>query len=235
VSPVGAPGPRPDGILSVGRKRADVTDTDGGSGSDGPSDEGRHGRVQRHPTPGGGNSLRYWTDAKPVWRVTLNYLLVWVARIAPSLRVRSWVLRRLGATVGEGVSWGLEATPDVFWPELITLGDDVIVGYDSVILCHEFLQDEYRTGEVIVGDRAMIGAKAVILPGVRIGADAQGAADSLVTRDVPAGATVAGVPAQEMSDGDSASADAGTGGPQSNDSGAGPDGSPSDDPDAADR
>ena len=140
----------------------------------------------------------------------MNYLLVLVARIAPSLRVRSWALRRLGATVGETVSWGLEATPDVFWPELITLGDDVVVGYDSVLLCHEFLQDEYRTGEVVIGDRAMIGTKAVVLPGVRIGADAQVAANSLVTRDVPAGATVAGVPARQMgggSDGPGSEAD----------------------------
>ena len=166
-------------------------------------DTRRHDRLQRHPTPGPSNSLRHWTDAKPVWRVTLNYLLVWVARIAPSLRVRSWALRRLGVTVGEGVSWGLEATPDVFWPELITLGDHAVVGYDSVILCHEFLQEEYRTGEVVVGDRAMIGAKAVILPGVRIGEGAQVAANSLVTRDVPPGATVAGVPARQMgSDGE---------------------------------
>jgi acetyltransferase-like isoleucine patch superfamily enzyme len=160
---------------------------------------GRHHRVQRHPTPGPLNSLQYWTDAKPVWRVVLNYLLVWVARIAPFLRWKNWALRRLGVTVGRGVSWGLEATPDVFWPELITLGDDVIVGYDSVILCHEFLQDEYRTGDVVVGDRAMIGAKAVLLPGVRIGEGAQVAANSLVTRDVPPGTTVAGVPARPMS------------------------------------
>lgn len=178
----------------------------GGSPSSGPADTdsedgGRHDRLTRHPTPGRRNSLRGWTDAKPVWRVVRNYLLVWVARIAPSLRVRNWALRRLGATVGGGVSWGLEATPDVFWPELLTLGDDVVVGYDSVLLCHEFLQNEYRTGEVVVGDRAMIGAKAVVLPGVRIGADAEVAANSLVTRDVPAGVTVAGVPAQPMGGG----------------------------------
>jgi acetyltransferase-like isoleucine patch superfamily enzyme len=181
-----------------------------GAGTD---DDGRHGRLTRHPTPGRRNSLRGWTDAKPVPRVVLNYLLVVVARIAPSLRVRNWALRRLGVTVGTGVSWGLEATPDVFWPELITLGDDVVVGYDSVLLCHEFLQDEYRTGAVDVGDRAMIGAKAVVLPGVRIGADAEVAANSLVTRDVPPGTTVAGVPAQPMggrgSDGDG-DADGGT-------------------------
>ena len=178
---------------------SDESDGTGDDGADAPS-ERRHHRLSRTPTPGPGNSLRRWTDAKPVWRVIVNYLLTWVARIAPSLRVRNWALRRLGATVGDGVSWGLEATPDVFWPELLTLGDDVVVGYDSVLLCHEFLQDEYRTGEVTVGDRAMIGAKAVVLPGVRIGADAQVAANSLVTRDVPPGATVAGVPAREMGD-----------------------------------
>ena len=181
---------------------SDDFDGTGENGAD-TAGEPRHDRLTRTPTPGPGNSLRGWTDAKSVWRVVLNYLLTWVARIAPSLRVRSWALRRLGATVGDRVSWGLEATPDVFWPELITLGDDVVIGYDSVLLCHEFLQDEYRTGEVVIGDRAMIGAKAVVLPGVRIGADAQVAANSLVTRDVPSGATVAGVPAREMGAGGS--------------------------------
>ena len=72
-------------------------DADGSAADDGR----RHGRVQRHPTPGPLNSLQYWTDAKPVWRVALNYVLVWIARIAPSLRVRNWALRRLGVTASE--------------------------------------------------------------------------------------------------------------------------------------
>jgi acetyltransferase-like isoleucine patch superfamily enzyme len=42
----------------------------------------------------------------------------------------------------------------------------------------------------------MIGAGAVVLPGVHIGAGAQVAANSLVDDDVPAGVTVAGVPAE---------------------------------------
>jgi acetyltransferase-like isoleucine patch superfamily enzyme len=147
--------------------------------------------------PGPPNSLRYWTDARSPWRIVYNYLFALVARLAPSLRAKSWALRRLGVTVGEGVSWGLEATPDVFWPELLTVEDHAIVGYDAVLLCHEFLQEEYRTGEIVVGERAMIGAKAVVLPGVEIGADARVAANSLVTADVPPGTTVAGVPATE--------------------------------------
>jgi acetyltransferase-like isoleucine patch superfamily enzyme len=81
---------------------------------------------------------------------------------------------------------------------LITIKDDAIIGYDAVLLCHEFLQDEYRTGEIVIGKEAMIGAKAVILPGVHIGEEAQVAANSLVTRDVPPETTVGGVPAEQM-------------------------------------
>jgi len=158
----------------------------------------RHERVTHHATPGPRNSLAHWTTARSPLRVAINYIVVWLVRILPSLRLKRWLLRRIGVTVGSSVSWGLEATPDVFWPDLITLEADAIVGYDATILCHEFLQDEYRTGEVVVGERAMIGAGAIILPGVEIGADARIAANSLVTRDVPPGATVAGVPAEPM-------------------------------------
>ncbi|MFC5367542.1 acyltransferase [Salinirubrum litoreum] len=173
-----------------------VDDTDSESDAESTDSERRHHRLTRHPTGGPRNSLQSWTDHRSPLIVARNYALIWLIRISPSLRLKNVLLRAIGVTVGEGVSWGLEATPDVFWPNLITLGDDVIVGYDATLLCHEFLQDEYRTGEVVLGDRAMIGAGAIVLPGVEIGADAQVAANSLVTEDVPAGATVAGVPAE---------------------------------------
>jgi acetyltransferase-like isoleucine patch superfamily enzyme len=132
----------------------------------------------------------------------VNYAVILLCRVSPSLTLKNYLLRWLGMSVGTGVAWGLESTPDVFWPELITVEDDAIVGYDATLLCHEFLQDEYRTGEVVVGERAMIGAGAIVLPGVTVGADAQVAANSLVTEDVPAGATVAGVPAEPVSEDD---------------------------------
>ncbi|MHC3437292.1 acyltransferase [Natrialbaceae archaeon A-gly3] len=158
----------------------------------------RHDRVTRHPTPGVSNSLAHWTSARHPLRVAINYVVVWLVRISPSLRLKRWLLRQIGVTVGEGVSWGLEATPDVFWPDLITIEDHAVIGYDATILCHEFLQEEYRTGEVVIGERAMIGAGAIVLPGVEVGEGASVAANSLVTRDVPPGETVAGVPAVPM-------------------------------------
>lgn len=161
--------------------------------SEGPPN--RYDRLDRHPTPGTRNSLFSWPKAKGPLRVAINYLVILFCRLCPSLRVKNWLFRRLGMTVGTGVGWGLESTPDVFFPELIEVGDDVIVGYDATILCHEFLQEEYRTGKVSIGDRAMIGAGAIVLPGVEIGEDANVAANSLVTEDVPPETTVAGVPA----------------------------------------
>lgn len=158
----------------------------------------RHDRLERHPTSGQQNSLWSWPEARSPLRIVINYLVVWLVRLSPSLRLKNWLVRQLGATVGEGVSWGLESTPDVFWPERITVEDHAIIGYDATILCHEFLQDEYRVGDVVIGKRAMIGAGAVVLPGVEIGTGAQVAANSLVARDVPANETVAGIPAEPV-------------------------------------
>ena len=168
--------------------------------SDPTLDEGasRHDRLTVHPAPGRHSSLWRWTAARSPLRVARNYAVVLLARHAPSLRLKNWLFRRLGMTVGAGAAFALESTPDVFWPELITVAEDALVGYDATLLCHEFLQDEYRTGEVVVGPRAMVGAGAVVLPGVRIGADAQVGANSVVTRDVPDGATVAGIPAEPV-------------------------------------
>jgi acetyltransferase-like isoleucine patch superfamily enzyme len=52
------------------------------------------------------------------------------------------------------------------------------------------------TGCIAVGDRAFVGAGAVVLPRLRIGEDAVVGAGAVVTRDVPAGATVVGNPAR---------------------------------------
>ena len=183
-------------------------DAHGATAESGPTR--RRKRLERHPTTGPRNSLWSWPTAKSPLAVVRNYIVIVLARIAPSLRLKNWLLSAIGVTVGTGVAWGLESTPDVFWPERITVGDHAILGYDVTLLCHEFLQDEYRLGDVVVGERAMIGAGATVLPGVTIGAGARIAANSLVTTDVPPRTTVAGVPATVVSraaDGDDTDTD----------------------------
>ncbi len=54
------------------------------------------------------------------------------------------------------------------------------------------------TGPVIIGADVFIGQNAVVLGGVRIGDRATVAAGAVVTRDVPSGAVVGGVPAKVL-------------------------------------
>jgi len=57
------------------------------------------------------------------------------------------------------------------------------------------LDSPIEFGEVVIEDHADLGVGAVVLPGVRIGRGAQVGAGAVVSKDVPAYAVVAGVPA----------------------------------------
>jgi acetyltransferase-like isoleucine patch superfamily enzyme len=156
--------------------------------------EGR--RLKIYKLPPGKNSLQGWSSIVSPLRVSINFAVIYLAKYLPFLSVKNWLYRRLGASIGKGVSFALAAVIDVFYPQLITVGDDSIIGYNCTILCHEFLIGEYRTGEVVIGREVMLGANSTILPGITIGDRAVVAAGAVVSRDVPADVMVAGVPAE---------------------------------------
>ncbi len=160
--------------------------------------EGRSARLTSHPAPGGVNSLWSWRTWVPLHRVVYSFLVVYTCRYLPSVRWKNRLYRTLGTQVGEHVSAGLGATLDIFFPQLIQLGENSIIGYNTVILAHEFLIDELRTGPVKIGKNVMIGANVTILPGVEIGDGATVSACSLVNSDIPAGAVFGGVPARRL-------------------------------------
>jgi len=83
--------------------------------------------------------------------------------------------------------------------ESIRIGDDAWIG-EQVILrdsdSHQ-IADGARpvNAPIVIGDHVWVGMRAIVLRGVTIGDGAIVAAGSLVNRDVPARALVAGVPA----------------------------------------
>ena len=119
-----------------------------------------------------------------------------LARISPSLGLKLWLYRMMGIRVGSNVSIALEVTMDVIFPQLIEIGDNTIIGFNTTILCHEFLIKEYVTGPVVIGRDVMVGANTTILPGIKIANGSVVSAHSLVNSDVKG--FVGGVPARTL-------------------------------------
>jgi acetyltransferase-like isoleucine patch superfamily enzyme len=151
-------------------------------------------RTTRYPVSGA-NSLWHVYKTVPFWKVVKNFIVIQIARYTPFLSVKNWLYRTfLRMEIGEKTSFALMVMLDVMFPEKIKVGRNTVIGYNTTILAHEYLVDEYRLGEVIIGDEVMIGANTTILPGVVIGDRAIVSAGTLVHKDVPPGAFVGGNP-----------------------------------------
>src|SRR5690606_33820731 len=140
--------------------------------------------TERHPVKDA-NSL--WQIYKTVsfWKVVKNFIIIQIARYTPFLGMKNWLYRVfLRMKVGEKTAFALMVMPDTMFPEKITVGNNSVIGYNTTILAHEYLINEYRLGEVIIGDEVLIGANSTILPGVTIGDGAIVSAGTLVHKDV---------------------------------------------------
>lgn len=151
-------------------------------------------RTERYKVEGS-NSL--WQIYKTVsfWKVMKCFIVITICKFMPFLSVKNWLYRTfLGMKVGKQTSFALMVMPDTMFPERISVGDNTVIGFNTTILAHEYLIEEYRLGDVKIGSNVMIGANSTILPGVEIGDGAIVSAATLVHKDVPAGSMVGGNP-----------------------------------------
>lgn len=152
-------------------------------------------RTERHRSKGPHNSLWHIYRTVPFLKVAKNFIVIQTARYTPFVSWKNFMYRTfLRMKVGSHTAFALMVVPDVMFPERITVGDNSIIGFNTTILAHEYLIDEYRIGDVSIGSNVLIGANTTILPGVSIGDGAIVSAASLVNRDIPAGSFAGGNP-----------------------------------------
>jgi maltose O-acetyltransferase len=158
----------------------------------------------------------------------VNYLTNHVVNRIPSYALRrAWYERVLGIELGPGAAIHLGCYVWFYGPgqvrrdrvriganarinrdctldlrEGLQIGDDASISAEVFILTAAGHVDGGRTREerkpVVIEDRAWIGVRAVIMPGVTIGAGAMVAAGAVVTRDVAPGTVVFGNPARPV-------------------------------------
>lgn len=88
----------------------------------------------------------------------------------------------------------------------IRIGNDVLFGPEVFITASNHRHDKgkpireqgYEEKEVVIGNDVWLGAKSMVLPGVKVGEGAVVGGGSVVTKDVKPYTIVAGVPAKEI-------------------------------------
>ena len=173
-----------------------------------------------------GNRLSWGTAFKKIINRFYNYyldtklLFLWVVGYIPSHLARSFFYQLCGIEMGKGSTIHMGAR--FFKPNNIKIGKGTIIGdhafldgRDSLTIGshvdiasqvmiynseHDLDNPTMKAKEdpVTIRDYCFIGPRAIIMPGVTLGKGAVVAGGAVVTKSVPAGVIVGGVPAKEI-------------------------------------
>ena len=134
-----------------------------------------------------------------------NFVNAYGCEIGDGTKVGTFVEIQKNARIGRNC----KISSHSFICEGVEIGDEVFVGHNVSFINDKFpraanpdgsmqTEADWKVVPTRVGNRASIGTSATILCGLTIGEGAIIGAGSVVTKDVPAGATVAGNPARVM-------------------------------------
>lgn len=160
-----------------------------------------------------GRFYNWWLDSK-LFFVHLISLHV------PVYSVRKFAFKLSGVKIGPGTTVHMGCK--FFDPGGVTIGEDTIIGDKAFLDGREHLvignhvdiasevmiynsehdlsnpNFEAKSEPVVIEDYVFIGPRAIILPGVKVGKGSVVAAGAVVSKDVPSGKIVGGVPAREI-------------------------------------
>lgn len=154
------------------------------------------------------------------WQNSFEWIFIAVLKRIPSRRIRTALLRRLGAKIAKNVSMfasveirnprglliseGCSIGPKVLLDARkgLEIGKNVTIAYDAIIwtLHHDMNSADFRGygGKTTIDEYAWICSRSILLPGIHIGKGAVVASGAVVTKDVEPYTIVGGVPAKPI-------------------------------------
>lgn len=108
--------------------------------------------------------------------------------------VRVWFFNFFGAKISYKARISLSANLDKTNLRGVVIKDGSYVAFDAVILTHDFTRGFHAETQIL--ENCFIGARSIVLPGLKVGPGSIVAAGAVVTKDVPPGVIVAGNPAR---------------------------------------
>jgi putative colanic acid biosynthesis acetyltransferase WcaF len=144
-----------------------------------------------------------WTP-KPANAWRLFWLRVFGAKMdgRPFVHGRARIQIPWNLTLADGACVGDRA--NLYSLDHITLGPNCVIAQEAYLCTgtHDFSHDSLplQTAPIAVGEKAFVGARAFVMPGISIGKRSVVGACSVVTRNVEEGIRVKGNPARAESD-----------------------------------
>ncbi len=137
--------------------------------------------------------------------IVSSFTNLYGCRIGEDTRIGPFVEVQRGAVIGARC----KVQSHTFICAGVEIEDEVFVGHGTLFINDKFprattddgvlqREEDWSLLRTVVERKAALGSGVVVMGGVRIGAGALIGAGAVVTRDVPPGATVAGVPARAV-------------------------------------